>query len=248
MQNSFDKYIEEAKSRLDKNFLSPEFIRLANMYYLSEQYEECISVCRSGLNIYPNYLTAKLILIRALLKAEYLSEAEQLYNELKSKIPVKEVLSGLSNNIQNLRSISGQEKIQYTKEAKNKFDFKYFEKKFDLQETLFTEYKVTDLLNDDEINLPETEFRNFESKYLSFHFNLSDKSVKSASVNQKKSETETSYKFVTETLGDLYAGQKNHKEAYEIYSFLLRAGSPNSARIEEKLNALERNMIKYDSN
>ncbi|MBK8984090.1 MAG: hypothetical protein IPM38_17685 [Ignavibacteria bacterium] len=248
MQINFDKHIEEAKARLDKNFLSPVFIRLANLYYLNEQYEDCISVCRSGLNIYPNYLTAKLILIKALLKAEYLSDAEQLYNELKYKIPVKEVLTKLNINIQNLRSISGQEKIQYPKETRNKFDFNFFEKKFDMQETLFTEFGMSDLLNDDEINIPESEFRNFENKYLSFHFNISDKSGKNVGAGkQMKSNTDTGYIIITETLADLYAEQKNYKEAYEAYSFLLRAGSPNSARIEEKLNDLERNMIKYDS-
>lgn len=70
MQSNYDKYTLELKSKLDKNFLSPTFIRLANLLYANEHYEECIAVCKTGLEIYPNYLTAKLILLKAFLKAE----------------------------------------------------------------------------------------------------------------------------------------------------------------------------------
>ncbi len=87
MQNNFDKYTRKIKSKLDKNYLSPLFIRLANLLYANEQYEDCISVCKTGLEIYPQYLTAKLILLKAYLKAEYLNEAEILFQNIKTKLP-----------------------------------------------------------------------------------------------------------------------------------------------------------------
>ncbi|MFZ1321885.1 MAG: tetratricopeptide repeat protein [Ignavibacteria bacterium] len=254
MLNNFDKNIEESKAKLDKNYLSPLFIRLANLYYLNEQYDECISVCRSGLSIYPDYLTIKLILVKALLKGEYLNDAEELFEELRYKIPVKEVVTKLRNKIQNLRSISGQEKIHYPKDTKFKYDFSYFEKKFDPQENLFTEFTIEDLLNSDtkikkESDIPE--FKYFRDKFLEFHLKLpSDgkgKEIHSKNNKETDSDIEKQIKIITETLADIYAEQKNYKEAYEAYSFLLRAGSPNSKRIEEKLNDLERNMVKYDS-
>ncbi|MBS1518794.1 MAG: hypothetical protein JSS91_11960 [Bacteroidetes bacterium] len=252
MQNNFHKYIEDAKSRLDSNYLSPLFFRLANLYYLNEQYEECISVCKSGLNIYPNYLTIKLILLKAFLKAEYLNEAENIFNEIKNKISVREIIQKLSGNIQNLRSVSGQEKIYYPKESKIKFDFRTFEKKFDPQEKLFTEFSVNDLLYKYSIPDSDPDFKNFEAIYSEFHFRKNYRTSgaedqKAKSDSRSDSELEKHIKIITETLADLYAEQRNYKQAYEAYSFLIRAGSPNSKRIEEKLNELERNMVKYDS-
>ena len=47
-------------------------------------------------------------------------------------------------------------------------------------------------------------------------------------------------RIITETLADLYAEQGNYKEAMEAYNLLLRAGSTNYKRIEEKLLELER--------
>lgn len=54
-------------------------------------------------------------------------------------------------------------------------------------------------------------------------------------------------KIVTETLADIYAAQGNYTEAFEAYKILIRAGSVNKLRIEEKLNELERNMLRNDN-
>ncbi len=113
MQNNLDKYTLEVKLKLNKNFLSPLFIRLANLFYMNEQYEECISICKTGLEIYPGYLTAKLILLKAFLKAEYLNEAEILFKEIKPKLTNNDQLTRLKQNIQHLKTISQQEKIYY---------------------------------------------------------------------------------------------------------------------------------------
>lgn len=256
MLNNKDKYTQEIKSRLDKNFLSPLFIRYANMLYMAEDYEECISICRTGLEIYPNYLTAKLILLKAFLKAEYLNEAEILFNEIKNKIPGKEMVSKLENNILNLKNISGQEKIYYTKSAKNKFEYKTFEKNFRFQENMFLTYDISDLLEikpEKEI-LNEKYFFDFRNRFDSFHFEKTGV-VRSDEIQRKKdsdsvkesSELLSKIKIVTETLADIYAGQGNYKEAFEAYKILIRAGSKNKSRIEEKLFELERNMLRKDS-
>jgi len=256
MQNNLDKYTQEVKTKLDKNYLSPLFIRLANLFYMNEQYEECISVCKTGLDIYPNYLTAKLILLRAFLKAEYLNEAEILFKEIKSKITNKEMLSKLDSNIQGLKAISRQEKIYYTKSPKNKFDYKSFLKKFDLQENLFSNFTLINFFDErtgNEIR-NDKEFHNFLSQFESFHFereNISSTKPDTAAMKRPALTSDTDdmlnkIKIVTETLADIYSVQGNYKEALDAYNVLLRAGSGNSKRIEEKLNELERNMLKYD--
>lgn len=255
MQNNLDKYTKEVKSKLNKNYLSPLFIRLANLFYMNEQYEECISVCKTGLEIYPDYLTAKLILLKAFLKAEYLNEAEILFSEIKSKLTNKELLSKLSQNIHHLKTISRQEKIYYPKSKKNKYDYKTFEKKFHFEENLFSGLSLDDIFkesNKEIIN--DKDFQSFVKQYESFHFD------KSSQVNQKGPEQHfekqinpddpdellNKIKIVTETLADIYAEQGNHREAFDAYNILLRAGSGNYKRIEEKLNELERNMLKND--
>lgn len=256
MKNNLDKYTQEVKLNLDKNFLSPLFIRLANILYLNENYEECIEVCKTGLEIYPNYLTAKLILLRAFLKAEYLNEAEILFKEIKPKITNKELLNKISSNVQSLKTISRQEKIYYPKSPKNKFDFKYFEKKYHMQENLFSDFSLKDLLTDSSgFNFEnDKEFQNFINQFETFHFEKGHPhSPKNSETQIKKQlpptgsdELLNKIKIVTETLADIYAGQGNYKDAFEAYNILLRAGSGNSKRIEEKIYELERNMLKYD--
>ncbi|MEO6695973.1 MAG: hypothetical protein ABIY50_11305 [Ignavibacteria bacterium] len=256
MQNNLDKYTHELKVRLDKNYLSPLFIRLANLLYMNEQYEECISVCKTGLNIYPEYLTAKLILLRAFLKAEYLNEAEILFKDIKPRITNREMLSKIDSNIQVLKNISRQEKIYYTNSPKNKFDYKSFQKKFDLRENLFSDFALDSFfneMNDDKIE-NDREFQIFLKQFEAFHFEKEisgpakhdTASLKKLNLSSETNDMLSKIKIVTETLADIYAGQGNYKEALDAYNILLRAGSGNSKRIEEKLNELERNMLKYD--
>ena len=105
---NIDNHTLEVKSKIDRNFLSPLFIRYANLLYANEQFEECISVCKTGLEIYPNYLTAKLILLKAFLKAEYLNEAEILFREISgfSRLLIKIVLSVLERMVSSFSPIS----------------------------------------------------------------------------------------------------------------------------------------------
>lgn len=253
MQNNLDKYIEEVKIKLDKHFLSPLFIRYANLLYMNEQYEDCIGVCKTGLKIYPNYLTSKLILLKALLKAEYLNEADIIFKEIRQKIVNKDLLKKLELNFQHIKSISRQEKIYYSKSGKNKFDFKSFEKKFDLQEDLFSNYTLDNFFNG-QSGLNEQEFQEFSNKFESFHFDISNISAHKGTnvdltneTNKDSGDLLNKIRIVTETLADLYCEQGNYKEAFDAYNVLIRAGSSNKKRIEEKLYELERTILKYDT-
>lgn len=256
MQNKLDKYTLDVKNKLNKNFLSPLFIRLANLLYINENYEDCIDVCKTGLEIYPDYLTAKLILIKALLKSEYLNEAEILFNEIKEKIPDDEMYSKLESNIRNLKSLSGQEKIYYPKSYRSKSDFKTFQKNFPLQESLFGEFEINDFLidNSQTSSSKEINYENFLRHFNSFHFDkessgLSDSNITEEEISGETADSESIFsrmKIVTETLADIYAEQGNFKEAFEAYNFLLRAGTANKNRIEDKLNKLERNVFRKD--
>jgi len=254
--SNIDKYTLELKSKLNRNYMSPLFIRYANLLFGNEQYEECISVCMTGLQIYPNYLTAKLILLKAYMKAEYLNEAEILFSEVKSKITNNDLKQKLESNIRNLKSISTQEKIYYPIAARNKIDFKTFNGSFQLQENLFSEFTLKDFFSQEfagKIN-ENSDYLNYQYQFENFHFLKTKKEAeskfhrKSEIKNTSESESEifNKIKIVTETLADIYASQKNYKEAFDAYNFLLRAGSGNTKRIEEKLQELERNMMNQD--
>lgn len=253
MQNNLDKYTAELKKRLDENFLSPLFIRLANLLYVNEHYEECITVSRTGLEIYPRYVTAKLVLLRALIKAEYLSEAEMVLKDIRSKISNRELLSRLENNIITLKSISKQERIFYPDSAKTKYDYKTFEKNFHIQENLFSDYTLKDFLID-EADIPDddNQLESFIEQFEAFHFEKSvqekqsyhDLPIHKQSPQFEEGDLLSKVKIVTETLADIQASQGNFKEAFEAYNILLRAGSNNSKRIEDKIHELERSLLK----
>ena len=253
---SDDKYIIEEKLKLDKNFMSPLFIRYANSLYMNEMYEECISVCKTGLEIYPDYLTAKLMLLKAFLKAEYLNEAENLFKEIKFKISNKDLLAKFENNIQNIKTISGQEKIYYSKEFKSKIDFKSFEKQFHIQENLFSDISLENLFEESpgQSLVNENDFADFRQHFNTFHFEKGKKRQSNQPASNSKMPVTSDaidilskIKIVTETLADIYADQGNYKEAFEAYKILIRGGSENKKRIEDKLYELERNMLRDDN-
>ncbi|MGB3019397.1 MAG: hypothetical protein WBC65_16455 [Ignavibacteria bacterium] len=248
----------EAREKVERNFLSPMFVKLANLHYLNEEYEECIEVCRTGLTIYPDYLTAKLILLKAFLKEEYLNEAESLFQEIRTKISSPALLAKLRGNIDSLASVSNQEKIYFPASPFIKADFADFEKSINIQERLFSEYDLESFLtteSEDGDGSLDPDYADFLKLFDAFHFD------KSQSTHPPKKRIEPpgripgagegeallgKLKIITETLADLYADQGNHKEAFEAYNFLLRAGSPNYKRIEDKINDLERKVIQND--
>jgi tetratricopeptide (TPR) repeat protein len=248
----------EAREKVERNFLSPLFVKLANLHYLNEEYEECIEVCRTGLTIYPDYLTAKLILLKAFLKAEYLNEAESLFQEIRTKITSPLLLAKLRNTIDSLASVSNQEQIYFPASPVIKADFAEFERSINIQEKLFSEHDLESFLHAESEaggGSLDPDFADFLKLFDSFHFNKHQtsypptKKIEPPGRTQGTSEGDAllgKVRIITETLADLYADQGNFKEAFEAYNFLLRAGSPNYKRIEDKINDLERKVIQND--
>lgn len=251
MNFAINEYIESIRSEIEENFFSTNFIRLANFYFSDNKYEDCIKVCRTGLSIYPDYLTAKIMLIKALLKLEYLSEAESLYLEIENKIQNFDIAEVIKRKIDSLKNGIVQEVIYYPELNTPITDFRthssLFNKLFDDESKI----SVSDYLNPKKnLFLDKSSFEKFEKSLESI--NLGEKSFqkesaksKEAAMQTKSSNTFSNIKFVSETLADIYAQQGNFSEAFNMYNFLLRAGSPNKERIERKLSSIERNMIKF---
>lgn len=248
MDTGINKYVYELKKKLDGNFLSPLFVRLANLFYLNEEYEECIELCKTGLKIYPEYLTAKLVLLKALLKMEYLTEAENLFEEITPKIKGMEIHSTYERIFSELRKLSGQEKIYYPLDVRNKIDYKVFENSFDIKDFSNENFSLEEIIKEPELVksddfLDKENYGRFLNDYgaLEITSKLNEKNEELKVLNQ----TQLKYyklKIITETLADLYAKQGNFREAFEAYNILLKLTPNSQDRISQKIFELERIM------
>lgn len=234
-----------------KNFLSPRHTKLANLYYIKENYEKCIDVCRTILAIYPDYLTAKIILLKSYLKCEYFNEAEALFREISSKISNPVFHEKLRQSIESLASVSNQEKLYFPPSRELKAGFREFLDKVSIQENLFSDFELEKFLNSEAE--ADSDYQEFLAEYDKFHFQNDKQSEHSRAEESRRiiqghddDSVLGKVRIITETLADLYSNQGNLKEAYEAYSFLVRAGSANSKRIEDKMNELERRMVQND--
>ena len=256
MKSNFEEYIRVVRAKLNSNMFSPLFVRLANLYILNKQYEECIDVCKTGLEIYPDYLSAKLILLKAFIKLEYINEAENLLTDLEGKITNLEIFNKLKEQVNELKKVSRQERISYPQKRKDVVEFSSYEErinslvdkksKLDFQELLLNWDNA-----EQEKYIDENAFEQFLSNFSKIKFDIQSDTFKGSTtkpgIEEHSKDINVSFasdiKIVTETLADLYAKQGYFKEAFNAYNMLLRADTSNKERILKKLSELEINYI-----
>jgi tetratricopeptide (TPR) repeat protein len=247
--NSIEKYILTLKEELNHKIFSPYFIKLANMYFLNGQYEECVLVCNTGLQIFPNYLTAKLLLLKALLKLEHLSEAEKVFNEISYKISNPDLLMDFKHSIEQLRNKPTQEKLFYVpKPTSNTIDYETYSDKFiSISEEIEKINIDTFIRQVDSIDsfLTEEELKKLKLKYDELNIDATTNATKipKKTNNNNQGALLSKFKKVTLTLADLLMKQGYLKDAFEAYTLLLNSNTENKIKIQEKLNELERNLF-----
>lgn len=252
--NSLEEYIVNLKVKLNDSIFSPQFIRLANLYFINEQYDECISVCTIGLQIFPDYLTAKLLLLKALIKLEYINEAEKVYIEIKNKIPNKDILKQIERSIADMKGKPGQERIFYPNKINTTIEYQSYKNKIDeINKDTLSNFDIEEYVNPDFAIPAEftVTFENFCNDYGSFKFDLNENQLIKTEGKPKKengSQANTSsflskINILTETIADIYTKQGYLKEAFDAYNNLIENNHPNSRRIQEKLYELERNIV-----
>ena len=254
MLKGLNSYIKEIRNKINDDYLSPLFIRLANLYYHNGQYEESINVCNIGLKIYPEYYTAKILLLKSLIKMEYISEAEPVLSELEVKFPNLEVIKNFRKEVNGMKKSNKQEKIYYSNKINSYLEFKNYSRKINsiLPESELNFNAINKLLDnsgDDpgENYYSEENFEIFKNKFNALQLE-NEKPVKRSTADEKMRKTSGSpdsffsrIKIITETLADLLAKQGYFKEAFEAYNILLQSQGVNKGRIQEKLYDLERN-------
>lgn len=261
MISSLDEYIRNIKYKLNCNMFSPMFVRLANLYYLNKQYEECINTCKTGLEIYPSYLTAKLLLLKAFIKLEYINEAENLLDEVKDKITNPDIFNKLRNSISELENVSRQERIHYAPKHKPLIEFSGYEQEIkgliNIEPTIDLDSLLLKLDNNDvEELMDESSYKTFTENFKKFSLKIRKgqseiSKIESGGV-KPTDDNSGSYlsevKIFTETLADIFAKQGNFKEAFNTYNILLKTDNSNKGRILKKLSELESNFLDYRNN
>jgi tetratricopeptide (TPR) repeat protein len=252
--NSLEEYIVNLKAKLNESIFSPQFIRLANLYFINEQYDECISVCTIGLQIFPDYLTAKLLLLKALIKLEYINEAEKVFSEIKNKMPNKDILKQLERSISDMKGKPGQERIFYPNKINTTVEYQSYKNKLDeINKDTIGNFDIDEYVSPD-FSIPGEfvdTFENFCNDYGSFKFDLNESQLIKSEVKPKKengthanpSSFLSKINILTETIADIYTKQGYLKEAFDAYNNLIENNHPNSRRIQEKLYELERNIV-----
>ena len=251
--NELEKIIQDYRNKLEQNIFSPEFIRLANLYYINGQYEECTNVCRVGLEIYPDFLTAKLILIKSLIKLQYLTEAENLFGEIIEVIPELKITQSIRKELDELKKSYVQEKIYYPGKMNVTDDYRNYIDQIDTLRNKIIHIESDDITEASSDLLFSKYFS--EENYIDFEKALDSLSIAEATIrtnngrkqkkiisedNDKNNSIISKIKAVTETLADILARQGHKENAYIMYNKLLESDTPNKSRIREKINELER--------
>ena len=244
-------YIEFLKEKLNGNFFSPLLSKLASLYFFDEQYDNCIKLCNTVNEIYPYYITPRILKIKALIKLEYFTEAENELKQIEPKIPNRELTDLLYSSITEFRKKQSQAKIFYTDMLPDLDKFEDYDSVFDnfnyyrnITEVSNQEFILTDkeILQDAESGI---EYKNFLLDTENFSITASQKrqSGGESGSNMRpelKDSLLSNVKIVTETIADIMAKQGLYKDAFDAYTLLLRAGHKNKKRILEKISELER--------
>ena len=193
--------------------------------------------------------------MKALIKLEYISDAESLLNEIELKIGNFEIMKNYRGSISELKKLSKQEKICYPAKI---ISITEFEEpnigKYNFDDT--TKIKFDELIklrsnNEESKVIDKIDYKKFEDTFN--NFKLKKPIVKKNDIPNKPSksngvqETETLHfmrlKIMTETFADLLTNQGFYKEAFNIYNSLLNKENSNKKRLLDKLTELERNII-----
>ncbi len=231
--------IEKFEDKVRSDPLSPEFVKLANYYLINGNVNEAISLLHSGLDFYPNYVTAKLILGKCYLANRYFFDAKKMFEQILSDIPHLSIARKYFEIADDLtkQEVSRKHeddivpKLDFKAPVFNDFDFNY---------NLFPSYEIEDLMKD-RIDVNEfseaadyKEFKSvFESPYFFRHENTRPV------IERKRLKNKFEVRIITETLADIFAKQGNYFDAIEAYTYLLKIKPEKKEILEGKISEVE---------
>lgn len=240
VENDVIKYlIQKFEDKLRANPLTPEFVKLANYYLINGNVNEAISLLQAGLDFYPNYTTARLILGKCYLANRYFFDAKRLFEQILAEYPEMSIASKyleIANDLTKSEVSRKHEddiipKLEFKAPIFNDFDFNY---------NLFPSYELEDLGLDkiDEAGIDETaDYKEFVKVYESPYFFR--KETTAAVPENKRLKNKFEVRIITETLADIFAKQGNYFDAIEAYTYLLKIKPERKERLESKISEVE---------
>lgn len=109
----FSDEIERHAARLEKDPASRVFAQLADAYRKEGLLEEAIQICRDGLVVHPTYVSARVVLGRALLDQGKLEEAEAEFSRVLEQVPDNLLALRLLGDIYAKRGLAREARGQY---------------------------------------------------------------------------------------------------------------------------------------
>lgn len=231
--------IAKFEEKVRANPLSPEFVKLANYYLINGNVSEAISLLQAGLNFYPDYVTARLLLGRCYLANRYFFDAKKVFEQILADYPdMNIVLKYIDVAVELAKSEVSRKheddiipKLEFKAPEFNDFDFNY---------NLFPSYEIDEWGKDkiDERSFAETpEFTEFKDIMESPYFFKKEK-VK-PTFEKKRLRNKFEVKIITETLADIFARQGNYFDAIEAYTHLLKIKPERKEQLENKIDEVE---------
>lgn len=231
--------IQKLEDKIRAHPLTPEFVKLANYYLVNGNVSEAIELLQAGLNFYPNYVTAKLLLGKAYLANRYFFDAKKIFEELLSDSPemgiARKYLDIANDLTKNEVSRKHEDdiipKLDFKAPVYNDYDFNY---------NLFPSYEIEEF-SQDKIDITEieesNEYNDFRKIYESPHFFKKESSKPKFEKKRLKNKFEV--KIITETLADIFAKQGNYFDAMEAYTYLLKIKPERKEILESKISEVE---------
>ncbi|HEY3252011.1 MAG TPA: tetratricopeptide repeat protein, partial [Ignavibacteria bacterium] len=231
---------QKLEDKIRANPLSSEFVKLANYYLINGNINEAITLLKAGLEFYPNYPTAKLLLGKAYLAGRYFMDAKKIFEQLITEFPdmaIAQKYLDIANDVARTEVSRRHEedvipKLEFKAPVFNDYEFNY---------NLFPSYEIEEFTGSnvsleslDESN----EFMEFKNVFESPHFFKKENNSKPA-FEKKRLKNKFEVRIITETLADIFAKQGNYFDAIEAYTYLLKIKPERKEVLESKISEVE---------
>jgi len=232
--------IQKLEDKIIANPLSSDFVKLANYYLINGSNVEAINLLKAGLEFYPNYPTARLMLGKAYLAGRYFIDAKKIFEQLISEYPDMAIAQKYTDIASDM--MKNDVSRRYEEDIIPKLEFKAPEfNDYDFNFNLFPSYELDEFTGNKIIldSVAETsEYKDFKSVFESPHFFKKENESKKK-FEKKRLKNKFEVKIITETLADIFAKQGNYFDAIEAYTYLLKIKPERKESLDSKISEVE---------
>jgi tetratricopeptide (TPR) repeat protein len=232
--------IKKLEDKTLANPFSIDFVKLANYYLINGNTAEAINLLKAGIEFYPEYPTARLLLGKAYLAGRYFIDAKRVFEQLLTEFPDMQIAKKYIVIASDMTKSEVSRK--YEEDIVPKLDFKAPEfNDYDFNYNLFPSYEIDEFTGDKlnpDIVTESNDYRNFKSVFDSPHF-FRKESESKTKFEKKRLKNKFEVRIITETLADIFASQGNYFDAIEAYTYLLKIKPERKEALENKINEVE---------